>query len=170
MIQRGGLMSTSGPARGRSAFVRIATGTSTVLSLPLVVLALQASPASASASASAPSPSPSNATATGVSPLAGAAQSELLGLPLGTAIWLLVGLIAVIAGLWSATRRPAQSPNVETAVDRPGIRPFSVQQLQTRIRSAAGAAPGSPGAVVSMDDPGTLPTHEWPPRPGLQQA
>ena len=168
MIQRGGLMSTSRPARGRSAFVRIATGTSTVLSLPLVVLALQASPASASASPSAPSPS--NATATGVSPLAGAAQSELLGLPLGTAIWLLVGLIAVIAGLWSATRRPAQSPNVETAVDRPGIRPFSVRQLQTRIRSAAGAAPGSPGAVVSMDDPGTLPTREWPPRPGLQQA
>jgi hypothetical protein len=133
-----------------------------VLSLPLVVMALQASSASAS--------SPSNATASGDSPLAGAAQSELLGLPLGTAIWLLVGLIAVITGLWSATRRPAQSPNVETAVDRPGIRPFSVQQLQTRIRSAAGAAPGSPGAVVSMDDPGTLPTHEWPPRPGLQQA
>ena len=166
MIQRDGLMSTSGPARGRSAFVRRATWTSAVLSLPLAVMALQASPASASS----PSPSPSNATATGVSPLAGAAQSELLGLPLGITIWLLVGLIAVITGLWSATRRPAQSPNVETAVDRPGIRPFSVQQLQTRIRSAAGAAPGSPAAVVSVDDPGTLPTHEWPPRPGLQQA
>ena len=139
-------MSTSRPVSRRSAFGRMAAGISTIVSLPVAVLAVQAPSAAASV------PSPPDTAASGVGPLAGVAQSELLGLPLGAAIWLLVGLMAVIVGLWFATRRPVKSPDVETITESHSVRTFSLPHIQARVRSAAGTAPRSAGAAVNMDE------------------